>query len=137
MHGSAEQIHIKARRERNAILQIAQEGGQILVDHRSTRGLGCTEEVPDHATRTQATTPSYVRSAGRRSAAIYFLHDSRGKHHIVSRAGRRRAHIPSAISGLLYKRSPRSLKDKVPSSSETIICITSNCSQAPTLLIRS
>jgi hypothetical protein len=63
-HGSAEQIHIKARRERNAILLIAQEGGQISVDHESARSLGCTEEVPDHTTSTQATTPSYVQSAG-------------------------------------------------------------------------
>jgi hypothetical protein len=36
MHCSAKQIHIKARQERNVILLIAQEGGQISVDHRTT-----------------------------------------------------------------------------------------------------
>jgi hypothetical protein len=37
MHGSLEQVHIKARREGPTILQITQEGGQVLVDYRSTR----------------------------------------------------------------------------------------------------
>jgi hypothetical protein len=32
MHGSFKQIHIKVRRKRLTILQIAQEGGQVLVD---------------------------------------------------------------------------------------------------------
>jgi hypothetical protein len=77
---------------------------------------------------------SYIRSASRGSVAIYFLYDSRGKHHVGSRAGRRRAHISSTTSGLLYQPSPRSLKDKVPSSLEVIIRSTSNCSQAPALL---
>jgi hypothetical protein len=104
------------------------------VDHRSIGGPGCTEEVLDHSASTEATTPSYARSVGRRFATIYFVHDSRGKHHVSSRAGRGRAHIPSATSGLLYQRSPRALKDKVSSSSEAIIWGTSNRSQAPALL---
>jgi hypothetical protein len=105
------------------------------VDHRSSGSFRVTKEVPDHTTGTQATTPSYIRTAGRRSAAIYFLHDSRGKHRVGSRAGRRRARIPSAAFDLLYQRSPRSLKDKISSSSEAIIRSTSNCSQALTLLV--
>jgi hypothetical protein len=36
MHGSLEQVHIKARRKGLTVLQIAQEGGQVLVDRRST-----------------------------------------------------------------------------------------------------
>jgi hypothetical protein len=36
MHGSPKQVHIKARGERHAILQIAQKGGQVSVDHRGT-----------------------------------------------------------------------------------------------------
>jgi hypothetical protein len=58
MHGGPEQVHIKARRERHAILQIAQKGGQISVDHRgigSSRGTG---KVPDYTTSTQDTTPN-------------------------------------------------------------------------------
>jgi ribonuclease HI len=39
MHGSVKQIHIKVRRERLVVLQIAQKGGQILVDFRSSRAL--------------------------------------------------------------------------------------------------
>jgi hypothetical protein len=31
VHGSPEQIHIKARRERHVVLQIAQKGGQVSV----------------------------------------------------------------------------------------------------------
>jgi hypothetical protein len=102
MHGSAEQIHIKARRERNVVLYVAQEGGQISEDHRGIGSLGSTKEVLDHSTSAQATKSSYIRSVDRGSGAIYFLHDSRGKHHVGSRAGRRRAHIPSATFGLLY-----------------------------------
>jgi hypothetical protein len=104
------------------------------VDHRGTRGSICTEEVLDHSTSTQATTPSYALSAGRGFAAIYFLHDSNGKHRVRSRADRRRAHVPSTTSNLLYHQSPRTLKDKVPSSSEAIIRGTSNRSQALALL---
>jgi hypothetical protein len=69
------------------------------VDHRSTGGSGCTEEVLDHSASTQATTLSYARSASRRFAAIYFLHDSHGKHHVSSRVNRRRARVPSTTSG--------------------------------------
>jgi hypothetical protein len=36
MQGNLEQVHIKARRKRLTILQIAEEDGQVLVDHRST-----------------------------------------------------------------------------------------------------
>jgi hypothetical protein len=36
MHGSPEQVHIKARRERHVILQIAQKGGQVSVNHGGT-----------------------------------------------------------------------------------------------------
>jgi hypothetical protein len=78
MHGSPEQVHIKARRERHVVLQIAQKGGQVLVDHRGT------EKVPDYATSTQATTPSHTESASRRSVVIHLLHDSRGKHRVSS-----------------------------------------------------
>jgi hypothetical protein len=98
------------------------------VDHRSTGGSRCTEEVLDHSASTQATTPSYARSAGRRFGAIYFVHDSRGKHRVSSRADIRRARIPSTTSDLIYQRIPRTLKDKVPSSSEAIVRGTSNCS---------
>jgi hypothetical protein len=104
------------------------------VDHISKGGFGCTEEVLDHSASTQATAPSYARSVGRRFTAIYFMHDSRGKHRVSSRAGRGRARIPSATSSLHYQQSPRTLKDKVPLSSEAIICCTSYHSQAPSLL---
>jgi hypothetical protein len=39
MHGSFKQVHIKARRKRLTILQIAQEGGQVPVDHKKDRKL--------------------------------------------------------------------------------------------------
>jgi hypothetical protein len=97
------------------------------VDHRSSESLGGAKEVSDHTTSAQATTPSYIRSTDQRFATIYFLHYSRGKHRVGSRAGRRRAHIPSAASGLLYLRSPQPLEDKVSSSLEAIIRSTSNC----------
>jgi hypothetical protein len=100
MHGSPEQIYIEARRERHTILQITQEGGQIPVDHRGTRGSRGTEEVPNYATSAQATTPSHSESTGRRSIAIYILHDSCGKHHVSSRAGGRRTHI--SVQHLVY-----------------------------------
>jgi hypothetical protein len=58
MHGSPEQVHIKARGERHAILQISQKGGQVSVDHRGTGSSRGTEKVPDYTTSTQATTPN-------------------------------------------------------------------------------
>jgi hypothetical protein len=76
--------------------------GQVL-DHRSTGSSRCAKEVLDHATSTKATTPSHVRSAGRRSAVIHLLHDSRGEHRVSSWAGRRRACISSTASGLLHQ----------------------------------
>jgi hypothetical protein len=102
MHGSPEQIHIEARRERHTILQITQEGVQIPVDHRGARGSRGTEEVLNYATSVQATTPSHDELTGRRSVAIYILHISHGKHRVSSRAGGRRTHIPGAASGLLH-----------------------------------
>jgi hypothetical protein len=36
MHGSFKQVDIKVRRKRPTILQIAQEGGQVPVDLRSS-----------------------------------------------------------------------------------------------------
>jgi hypothetical protein len=71
MHGSPEQVHIKARRERHAILQIAQKGGQVSVDHKGTRSSRGTEKVPDYTTGTQATTSSHDESASRRSVVIH------------------------------------------------------------------
>jgi hypothetical protein len=53
------------------------------VDHRSTGGSRSNEEILDHSANTQATMPSYARSAGRRFAAIYLLHDSHGKHYVI------------------------------------------------------
>jgi hypothetical protein len=53
------------------------------VDHRSAGGSRGTEEILDHSASTEATTPSYARPASRRFAAIYLLHDSRGKHPLV------------------------------------------------------
>jgi hypothetical protein len=84
MHGSLEQVHIKARRKRPTILQIAQEGGQVPVDHRSIGSSRYTKEVLDHATSTKAAMPSHARSAGRRSVVIHLLHDSRGEHRVSS-----------------------------------------------------
>jgi hypothetical protein len=84
MHGSLEQVHIKAGRERHAILQIAQEGGQDSMDHRGIGSSRSTKKVPDYTTNTQATMPSHAESAGRRSVVIHLLHDSRGKHRISS-----------------------------------------------------
>jgi hypothetical protein len=134
MHGSPEQVHIEARRERDAILQTTQEGGQVSMDHRGIGSFRGTEEVLDHTTSTQAAVPGYACSAGRRSAPIYLLHDSRSKHCISSRAGRGRTCIPGATSSLLHQRSPRALKDKVSSSPEAATRGTSNRSQALTLL---
>jgi hypothetical protein len=104
------------------------------VDHTSSRNLGNTKEVFDHTASTQAIASSDIQSAGRRPAGIYLLHDSRGKHYVGSRADRRRVCVTSIASSLLYEQSPRSLEDKVSSSSEAIIYSTSNCSQTLTLL---
>jgi hypothetical protein len=103
MHGSIKQVHIKTKRKRLIILQIAQEGGQVLVDSRSTGSSRCIEEVLDHTTSTEAATSSHARSAGRRSVVIHLLHDSCGEHRVGSRAGRRRTHISSTASGLLHQ----------------------------------
>jgi hypothetical protein len=70
------------------------------VDHRGTRGSRGTEKVLDHTTSALATAPSYAWSAGRRSAPIHLLHDSRGKNHVSSRASGRRTRIPGAASNL-------------------------------------
>jgi hypothetical protein len=134
MHGSPKQIHIKARRERHAILQVARKGGQVLVDHRGTRSSRRTEKVLDYTTSTQAATPSCTKSAGRRSATIYLLHDSCGKHHVSSRAGGGRTCAPGATSSLLHQRGPWAFKDTISSSSEVVVCGTSNRAQTPTLL---
>jgi hypothetical protein len=134
MHGSPEQVHIEARRERDAILQTAQEGGQVSMDHRGTGSFRGTEEVLDHSTSTQLDAPGYAWSDGRRSAPIYLLHDSRSKHYVSSRAGGERTCIPGVTSSLLHQRSPRALKDKVSSSAEAATRGTSNRSQALALL---
>jgi hypothetical protein len=134
MHGSPEQVHIKARLERHAILQISQEGGQVSVDHKGAGSSRGAEEVLDHPTSAQSAAPSYAWSAGRRSAPLHLLHDSCGKHCVRSRAGGRRTRIPGAASSLLHQRSSRALKDKVSSSLEAVVRGTSNRSQAPTLL---
>jgi hypothetical protein len=83
--------------KRHAILQIAQEGGQISVDHRGIGSSRGTKKVPDYATSTQAATVSHAESAGRRSVVIHLLHDSRGKHHVSSRAGGGRTHTRCSI----------------------------------------
>jgi hypothetical protein len=134
MHGSPEQVHIKARRERHAILQISQKGGQVLVDHGGTRSSIGTKKVPNYTTSTQATTPSHAEPAGGRSIVIHLLHDSCGEHHVGSRAGGGRTYIPGAAFGLLHQRSSQTLKNEVSPSLETAICGTSNRSQAPSLL---
>jgi hypothetical protein len=103
MHGSPEQVHIKARRERHAILQIAQECGQVLVDHRGTGSSRGTKKFPDYTISTQATTPSHAELAGRRSVVIHLLHVSRGKHRVSTRAGGGRTYILGAASGLLHQ----------------------------------
>jgi hypothetical protein len=102
MHGSPEQVHIKARREKHVVLQTAQKGGQVSMDHRGTGSSRGTEKVLDYATSTQATTPSHAESAGRGSIVIHLLHDSHGKHRVSSRAGGGRTYIPSVAPGLLH-----------------------------------
>jgi hypothetical protein len=113
---------------------ISRFSGQDSVDLRGTGRPRCSQEVLDYTTSTQATAPSYAWSAGRRSAHVYLLHDSRGKHHISSRAGGGRTCIPGVASSLLHQRSPRALKNKVSSSLEVVVCGTSNRSQALALL---
>jgi hypothetical protein len=103
MHDSPEQVHIKARRERHAILQIAQKGGQVSVDHGGIGSSRGTEEVLDHTTSAQAATPSYTESVCGRTVVIHLLHDSRGKHRVSSREGGGRTCIPSAASSLLHQ----------------------------------
>jgi hypothetical protein len=130
MHESPEQVHIKARRERYAILQIAQKAGQVSVNHRGTGSSRSTKKVPDYTTSTQATTPSHAESASRRSVVIHLMHDSHGEHRVSSRAGGGRTYIPGAASGLLHQRSSRAIKNEISPSQETAICGTSNRSQA-------
>jgi hypothetical protein len=103
MHGSPEQVHIKARRERHVVLQIAQEGGYVPVDHKGTGSSRGTEEVLDHTTGTQAAALRNAWLVGIRSTSIHLLHDSRGKHRVSSRAGRGRTCIPGATSNLLHQ----------------------------------
>jgi hypothetical protein len=101
MHGGLEQAHIKARRERLTILQIVQEGGQVLVDRRSTGGSRNIEKVLDQIS-IEAATLSHTKSASRRSIVIHLLHDSRGEHRVSSRANRGRTHISSTTSSLFH-----------------------------------
>jgi hypothetical protein len=65
--------------------------------------LEALKKIPDHATSTQAATPSHAISADRRSVVIHLLHDSRGEHRVGSRAGRGRTHISSIAFGLLHQ----------------------------------
>jgi hypothetical protein len=90
-------------REKHVVLQIAQKGGQVLVDHRGTGSSRGTKEVLDHTTSAQAAAPSYAKSVGGRSVVIHLLHDSRGKHRISSRASGGRTCIPGATSSLLHQ----------------------------------
>jgi hypothetical protein len=103
MHGSLKQVHIKARRKRLTILQIAQEGGQVPVDRRSTGSSRRIKKVLDHITRAEAATPSHAKLADRRSIVVHLLHDSRGEHRVSSRAGRGRTHISSTAPGLFHQ----------------------------------
>jgi hypothetical protein len=67
------------------------------------KALEALKKILDHATSTEAATPSHTKSAGRRYVVIHLLHDSRGKHHVSSRASRGRTHISSTASGLLHQ----------------------------------
>jgi hypothetical protein len=136
MYGSPEQIYIQAGRKRFTILQATQEGGQVSVDFRSTGSPRRAEEILDNPTSTETTAASHINSTSLRPAVVYLLHDSRGKHHVGSRASRRRTCIPSAASCLFHQWSSGSLEEKVSSSSEAIIRSTSNCPQATSLLWR-
>jgi hypothetical protein len=95
LHGSPKQVHIKAGRKRPTVLQVTQEGGQVPVDFRGSESSRRTEEIPNNTTSAKAAAPSHTESTGRRSAVIHLLHDSRGKHHVGSRASRRRTCITS------------------------------------------
>jgi hypothetical protein len=65
--------------------------------------LEALKKILDHATSTEATTPSHTKLAGRRSVVIHLLHDSHGEHRVSSQAGRGRTHISSTASGLLHQ----------------------------------
>jgi hypothetical protein len=103
MHGSLKQVHIKAGRKRPTVLQVAQEGGQVLVDFRGSGSSRRTKEIPDNTTSAKATAPSHTESTSQRSAVIHFLHDSRGKHRVGSRASKRRTCIPSTTPRLFHQ----------------------------------
>jgi hypothetical protein len=63
MYGSSKQVYIEARRKRPTILQVAQKGGQILVD---LGGLGSprrTKEVLNDTTSAEAAAPSHTKPA--------------------------------------------------------------------------
>jgi hypothetical protein len=51
----------------------------------------------------KAAAPSHAESVGRRSAVIYLLHDSRGEHHVGSRASRGRTCISNTASRLFHQ----------------------------------
>jgi hypothetical protein len=71
----------------------------------TTEALKDLEALKKFLTTPPATTPSYAQSAGRRSAPVYLLHDSRGKHRVSSRAGKGRTCVPNAASSLFHQRS--------------------------------
>jgi hypothetical protein len=48
--------------KRFTILQATQEGGQVLVDFRSTGSPRCTEEILDDPTSTETTAASHINS---------------------------------------------------------------------------
>jgi hypothetical protein len=106
------------------------------VDFRSIGSPRCIEKVLDNTASAKTTASSHADSTSRRSAVIYLLHDSRGEHRVGSRVSRRRTCIPSTSSYLFHQSSSGSLEEEIPSSSEAIICSTSNCTQAPSLLRR-
>jgi hypothetical protein len=58
MHGSSKQVHIKVGRKRPTVLQVAQEGRQVLVDFRGSGSSRCTEEIPDNTTSAKDVAPS-------------------------------------------------------------------------------
>jgi hypothetical protein len=62
------------------------------------------------------------------------MHDSRSKHCVGSRAGGRRACIPSSAPYLLHQQIPWAFQDKIPSSPEVAICGTPHCAKAASLL---
>jgi hypothetical protein len=123
---------MKARQERHAILQITQEVGQILVDHRGTGSSKGTEKVLDYAASTQATTPSqpaedlllYI-SCTTHVVSTALVVDSHGKHRVIHTRCNLWSTSSVKFSGPQNEVSP---------SSETTIHGTSNRSQAPSLL---